>query len=257
MASIALAGLQNFDRPGDGARAAGVAPAPDSDVRAQRGTQEPTTASPRGSDRVSLSAQAIEQSRADAANEEGATNDEGVTSDEDAVENLGAPRGQDGEPLSEEEQQQVDDLEARDREVRTHEQAHLAAAGPYATSGATYTFEQGPDGRRYAVGGEVQIDTSTEATPEENITKFQVVRRAALAPVEPSPQDRRVAALASQRIAEARTELAAQRQEEQSGESDTADAAGDSFDGFGGPNASAQSLGQTQQILGQLVDALA
>ena len=125
-----------------------------------------------------------------------------------------APVGRDGKPLDESEQKQVDELQARDREVRQHEQAHKAAAGPYATSGPTYTYQEGPDGKRYAVGGSVGIDTSPEATPEETIAKMQVVRRAALAPAEPSSQDRKVAAQASQTIQQARAELATQRQAE-------------------------------------------
>ncbi|MEM7626495.1 MAG: putative metalloprotease CJM1_0395 family protein [Planctomycetota bacterium] len=128
-----------------------------------------------------------------------------------------APVGRDGEPLDDAEQKQVEELKARDREVRQHEQAHKAAAGPYATSGPTYSYQEGPDGKRYAVGGSVGIDTSPEATPEETIAKMQVVRRAALAPAEPSSQDRKVAAQASQTIQQARAELAQQQQDELSG----------------------------------------
>lgn len=134
--------------------------------------------------------------------------------DKDAAAQSGAPRGKDGEPLSDEEVKQVDQLQARDAEVRRHEQAHAAAGGPYVTSGPTYEYQEGPDGRRYAVGGSVGIDTSPEETPEATITKAQVVRRAALAPAEPSAQDRRVAAKASQMEQQARAELAAERSEE-------------------------------------------
>ena len=143
-----------------------------------------------------------------------------------------APRDTTGEPLSEEEQQQVEELRARDREVRQHEQAHKAAAGQYATSGPTYSFQQGPDGRRYAVGGEVGIDTSEAETPEATIRKMQQVRRAALAPAEPSAQDRRVASQASQSATAARAELSEQRRAERSeengeGGAKATDAAGD------------------------------
>lgn len=131
-----------------------------------------------------------------------------------------APRDATGEELSKEEQQQVEELRARDREVRQHEQAHKAAAGQYATSGPTYSFQQGPDGRRYAVGGEVGIDTSKAETPEATIRKMQQVRRAALAPAEPSAQDRRVAARATQTASAARAELAEQRRAERSGENE-------------------------------------
>jgi hypothetical protein len=119
--------------------------------------------------------------------------------------------------LSEEEQRDVERLKKRDREVRAHEQAHLAAAGSYATGGPTYEYDRGPDNRQYAVGGEVQIDTSPEEDPEATIRKAQTVRRAAQAPAEPSPQDRSVAASAARMESQARQELSKQRQEEGQG----------------------------------------
>lgn len=90
---------------------------------------------------------------------------------------------------------EIDALQARDREVRAHEQAHLAAAGQYASGGIQYTFERGPDGRMYAVGGQVSVDTSEiPGDPQATLLKAQTLRRAALAPAEPSGQDRAVAA---------------------------------------------------------------
>ena len=112
-----------------------------------------------------------------------------------------------------EEQQEIRDLGARDREVRNHEQAHAAVGGRYAGS-PRYEFKRGPDGVNYAVGGEVSIDTGKAGNdPEATIAKAQQVRRAALAPAEPSPQDRRVAAKATQMEAEARKELVELAQE--------------------------------------------
>lgn len=116
--------------------------------------------------------------------------------------------------LTEEEQREVQRLQQRDREVRQHEAAHVAAAGRYARGGAQLQFSRGPDGRQYATGGEASIDVSPESTPEATIAKAQIVRRAALAPAEPSPQDRRVAAQASQLELKARQELAKQQTEE-------------------------------------------
>ena len=107
----------------------------------------------------------------------------------------------------------INRLAARDKEVRAHEQAHAAVGGQYAGA-PSYTYERGPNGVRYAVAGEVPIDVGAEATPEETIRKAQIVRRAALAPAEPSPQDRRVAAQASQLEAGARQELAVQVRQE-------------------------------------------
>ncbi|MBM9537932.1 putative metalloprotease CJM1_0395 family protein [Desulfobulbus alkaliphilus] len=116
--------------------------------------------------------------------------------------------------LSPAEEQMLRELQNRDREVKSHEQAHLAAAGRHARGGPTYTYQQGPDGRRYAVGGEVNIDTSKEKTPEETIDKMQTVRRAAMAPASPSAADRAIAAAATATEAQARQELQAQQAEE-------------------------------------------
>lgn len=116
--------------------------------------------------------------------------------------------------LSNAEQQEVDALQERDREVRAHEQAHLSAAGRYATGGIQYTFARGPDGRMYAIGGSVSVDTSEiPGDPEATLLKAQVLRRAALAPAEPSQQDRAVAAEMTRIAAEARQEIITERQE--------------------------------------------
>jgi hypothetical protein len=117
--------------------------------------------------------------------------------------------------LSEEELRQVEELQKRDREVRQHEQAHLAAAGPHANGGPTYSYQSGPNGKRYAVGGEVSIDTSpVPNNPEATIQKAQTIQAAARAPAEPSAQDRAVAAQAAQMAAQARIEMNEQRAEE-------------------------------------------
>jgi hypothetical protein len=125
----------------------------------------------------------------------------------------GDGRGQSGvAALSAEEQQQVDKLKARDREVRTHEQAHIAAAGGAHVSGPSFSYQQGPDGQRYAVGGHVDIDVSPGRTPEETLRKARAVERAATAPAEPSGQDQAVAAQARQMALQAMAEQAAARQ---------------------------------------------
>ena len=117
----------------------------------------------------------------------------------------------------EDQQAAIAKLRARDQEVRAHEQAHAAAAGGLATGGATFTFQQGPDGRQYAVGGEVNIDTSpVPGDPEATIRKARQIRAAALAPTEPSAQDRAVAASASALEAQAKLELEQEKHEEQS-----------------------------------------
>ena len=105
------------------------------------------------------------------------------------------------------EERQLDELKKRDQEVRSHEKAHAAIGGQYAGA-PQYEFKVGPDGRQYATDGEVSIDISEGSSPEETIRKMQQVKAAALAPAEPSPQDLRVAAEASQKTVEARSEIA-------------------------------------------------
>ncbi len=111
-----------------------------------------------------------------------------------------------GEALSKEEQKQVDELKKRDAEVRRHEEAHQRVGGQYA-SAPSYEYQQGPDGKNYAVGGQVMIDTApVEGNPDATIAKMEIVKRAALAPAEPSGQDRAVAAQADATAQAARQE---------------------------------------------------
>lgn len=122
--------------------------------------------------------------------------------------------------LTDEERKQVEDLQKRDVEVRRHEAAHKAAAGSLAGGGPSFETQQGPDGRSYAVGGEVSIDTSpVEGDPQATILKMQQIRAAALAPANPSAQDRQVAAAATRAEQQARAESSQESAEAQPDES--------------------------------------
>ncbi|WP_225741751.1 putative metalloprotease CJM1_0395 family protein [Halospina sp. K52047b] len=121
---------------------------------------------------------------------------------------------QGSEGPSAEQQTAAQELRGRDQEVRQHEQAHQVVGGQYAGA-PTYTYQRGPDGQLYAVGGQVSIDTSPiPDDPEATISKMQTVRSAALAPAEPSPQDIRVAQEATRQLLQAQSELRSSRQEE-------------------------------------------
>lgn len=109
---------------------------------------------------------------------------------------------------------QVRELAQRDREVRAHEQAHQSVGGQY-TSGMSLEYERGPDGARYAVAGEVGIDTSRVANdPAATARKAEVIRSAALAPADPSSQDLKVAAQAQQMALQAQSDIAQQQLQE-------------------------------------------
>jgi hypothetical protein len=98
--------------------------------------------------------------------------------------------------LTADQQLMLEELRQRDRDVRAHEAAHQAAGGSL-TSGASFSYQTGPDGRAYAIGGEVGISLSTGRTPDETIAIARQIRAAALAPADPSGQDLRVASEAA------------------------------------------------------------
>lgn len=112
--------------------------------------------------------------------------------------------------LSPEAQAQLVKLQARDADVRAHEEAHVAAGGSLITGGPTYSYERGPDGKEYAVGGDVTIDTAAvPGNPRATLAKAQEIVAAALAPRDPSGQDEDVAAEAQAMAATAMTQITA------------------------------------------------
>lgn len=155
--------------------------------------------------------------------------------------------------LTPEQKRVVSELQRIDQVVREHEAAHLRAGAGVVTSGASFSYTYGPDGKQYAIGGEVGIDTSPEQKPEANIDKGQRIQIAALAPAEPSSQDYRIAAiggrieqlgysgLAEQRALQLAEKAAAQRLERaQRNRGDTVPAA----TATGRPNATREALAQ-------------
>lgn len=164
--------------------------------------------------------------------------DRGTVSDQpqQAVSDNQASQETQQQRLSQQQVEQViSQLKSRDREVRAHEMAHLSAAGSYA-QGMSFTYQTGPDGKRYAIGGEVGIDTSPVANdPQATLQKAMVIQSAALAPAEPSAQDMRVASSASQMMMQARAEMARQMTEDTGETSESAETQGtDSSQDFDG-----------------------
>ena len=114
--------------------------------------------------------------------------------------------------LTQQEKQEVAKLKATDAEVKAHENAHKAAAAGLRTSAPNYEYETGPDGKKYAVAGDVNISYQTSSDPEVNLKNAQQLKAAALAPAEPSSQDRKVAMKAEREIAKARQEIQDEKQ---------------------------------------------
>jgi len=108
--------------------------------------------------------------------------------------------------LNEDEKRVVQSLQSRDAEVRAHEAAHKS--GGASTGAASYTYQKGPDGRMYAIGGEVSISYKEGSTPQETIANASAVIAAALAPANPSTQDMAVASSANVMKIKAQQQLA-------------------------------------------------
>ncbi len=113
-----------------------------------------------------------------------------------------------GHALTQAEMQLVEALKQVDSEVRSHEMAHVAAGGRFITSGANFSYKRGPDGKNYAVAGEVGIDTSpVPGDPAATVQKMRQIKNSALAPTNPSSQDLKVASKASSIATKAISEL--------------------------------------------------
>ena len=138
---------------------------------------------------------------------------EGARESLEAEVNSSANAPETGE-LTQAEEEIVRELRQMDRRVREHEQAHMAAGGGL-TGSASYSYTSGPDHVQYATGGEVSIDLSEGENPQETIRRAQIIQRAALAPGDPSPQDRSVAAKGARMEMAALAELREVVREEQ------------------------------------------
>jgi SprA-related family len=133
----------------------------------------------------------------------GTSNTSGQTGSKDSG-SAAQPKGADGSNLTPDQLAEVAKLKQTDRHVRQHEAAHQAAGGSLAGA-ATFTYITGPDGQRYAVGGEVPISipSASSSNPQQTIQELQQVVRSALAPSDPSSQDQAVAAQAEAEMAQA------------------------------------------------------
>ncbi len=152
------------------------------------------------------------------------------------------------EELTQQEQREVSELKTTDAEVKAHENAHKAAAAGLSTSAPNYEYETGPDGKKYAVAGDVNVSYQSSSDPEVNLKNAQQLRAAALAPADPSSQDRKVAMQAEREIAQARQEILEEQnkpEEEEgaaTGTASAADAETPAFDSSGLENTPALQM---------------
>jgi|MDSW01.1.fsa_nt_gb hypothetical protein len=98
-----------------------------------------------------------------------------------------------------EEANQLKRMESKADKVVAHESAHALVGGTLMLGGPAYQYEVAPNGETYEVSGQSRIDMSPVAgNPQATVAKMQQVKRAALAPLNPSGADRVVASQADQ-----------------------------------------------------------
>jgi hypothetical protein len=90
--------------------------------------------------------------------------------------------------LSDAQKKALEKFEQRDAEVKAHELAHQTNSGGLAGA-ASYTYQQGPDGKMYAIGGSVPITFKSGSTPQESIKNAKAIASATTSPDAPSSRD--------------------------------------------------------------------
>jgi hypothetical protein len=64
-----------------------------------------------------------------------------------------------------------------DSQVRAHEQLHASLSET--TAPIQYNYQMGPDGKMYATGGSVRLDTSLPDDPEAASAKLDEIKKSA------------------------------------------------------------------------------
>lgn len=85
----------------------------------------------------------------------------------------------------------VEKFRSKDAEIRTHEQIHASIG--HTTTPISYTYQQGPDGKMYAIGGSVRLDTSIPNDPKAAAFKLDMLQKAASGPTQMSAADGSIA----------------------------------------------------------------
>ncbi|MCL1834259.1 MAG: hypothetical protein FWG49_07140, partial [Leptospirales bacterium] len=98
-------------------------------------------------------------------------------------------RGENSDNPNSEEQRILGKLQIRDREVRAHEMSHGTDPNLIKIGSAQFDYTIGPDGKAYATGGRVALSTGSPNSPEDALVKAEALKKAAMAPGSPSPQD--------------------------------------------------------------------
>ena len=99
-------------------------------------------------------------------------------------------------------EQVLQKLKAKDQQIKSHEQTHSALSGAN-SSNPHYNYQVGPDGKMYAVGGSVTMDTSIKIDPNNQnstsnaLLKLDQLQKATSSVDEPSSADMSIATKAN------------------------------------------------------------
>ena len=108
-----------------------------------------------------------------------------VQSKKDFYDNSSNPKNYDEEDYK----RVLEKFKNKDSQVKVHEQSHAGLA----VSGISYNYQQGPDGKMYAVGGSVRLDTSMPNDPQAAQNKLDKLQKAAVSSSDPSAADLSIA----------------------------------------------------------------
>jgi len=78
-----------------------------------------------------------------------------------------------------------------DANIRSHEQVHASIG--QTTAPISYNYQKGPDGKMYAVGGSVRLDTSIPSDPKAAAFKLDQIQKAAIGTADASGADMGIA----------------------------------------------------------------
>ena len=85
----------------------------------------------------------------------------------------------------------LEKFKSSDANIRGHEQLHSSLTAT--TSPIQYNYQQGPDGKMYAVGGHVRLDTSIPDDPKAAMAKLDKIAKSATANNDMSGADASIA----------------------------------------------------------------
>ncbi|MCP4269219.1 MAG: hypothetical protein GY777_27230 [Candidatus Brocadiaceae bacterium] len=84
----------------------------------------------------------------------------------------------DGRQPSPEEQKEIEKIRKNSRNVKRRELVYRAVVGNHVRGAASFQYETGPDGMKYAIAGHTAIDTRPIINnPEASIRKAQAIKR--------------------------------------------------------------------------------